>query len=99
MQKVILFYFIFINLLTFIIYGYDKLLSQKSKSRRISEKELHTFAIIGGFLGATLAMALFHHKISKSAFMVKHIIILILWIAAIIYYLTQLNFVLSLFSV
>jgi uncharacterized membrane protein YsdA (DUF1294 family) len=99
MQKVILFYFIFINILTFIIYAYDKFISQKSKSRRVSEKELHTFAIIGGFLGATLAMALFHHKISQRAFMVKHIIILIVWIAAIIYFLTQLNFVLSIFSI
>lgn len=99
MQKVILFYFIFINLLTFIIYGYDKFISQKSTSRRVSEIELHVLALIGGFLGATLAMALFHHKSSKRTFMVKHIIILLLWIAAIIYYLTQLNFVLPLISV
>jgi uncharacterized membrane protein YsdA (DUF1294 family) len=91
MERVIFFYFLFINLVTFFIYGYDKFVSQHTKKRRISEKELHTFAIIGGFLGATLAMAFFHHKISKRSFLLKHIAILFLWIALIIYYFTQLN--------
>ena len=99
MQKVILFYFLFINILAFLIYGYDKFIASKTKARRISENELHTFAIIGGFLGATLAMALFHHKTSKRSFLLIHVIILLVWIAAIIYYLTQLNFISSLFSI
>jgi uncharacterized membrane protein YsdA (DUF1294 family) len=63
MERIILYYFLFVNLLAFLIYGYDKWVAKFSKKRRISEKELHTFAIIGGFLGATLAMTLFHHKI------------------------------------
>ncbi|QOP46104.1 DUF1294 domain-containing protein [Sulfurimonas paralvinellae] len=91
MQKVILFYFLFINLLAFLIYGYDKFIASKTKARRISERELHTFSIIGGFLGATLAMAIFHHKISKSSFLIKHIIILFLWIAGILCYFTQVD--------
>ncbi|MBA1433138.1 MAG: DUF1294 domain-containing protein [Epsilonproteobacteria bacterium] len=91
MQKVILFYFLFINLLAFLVYGYDKFIAAKTKARRISERELHTFSIIGGFLGATLAMALFRHKISKSSFLIKHISILLLWIAAILYYFTQVD--------
>ena len=73
------------------IYGYDKFVSKHAKKRRVSEKELHTFSMIGGFLGATLAMALFHHKIAKSSFLIKHIVILLLWIAAVIYYFTQIN--------
>jgi uncharacterized membrane protein YsdA (DUF1294 family) len=91
MERVIFFYFLFINLVTFFIYAYDKLVSQYSKKRRISEKELHTFAIIGGFLGATLAMALLRHKVSKRSFLLKHIGILFIWVALIIYYFTQLN--------
>ena len=91
MQKVILFYFLFINLLTFFIYAYDKFIAAKTKAWRISERELHTFAIIGGFLGATLAMALFRHKISKSSFLLKHIAILFIWIALLLYYFTQVD--------
>jgi uncharacterized membrane protein YsdA (DUF1294 family) len=91
MERVIFFYFLFINFVTFVIYGYDKFVSQHAKKQRVSEKELHTFSMIGGFLGATLAMALFHHKIAKSSFLIKHIVILLLWIAAVIYYFTQIN--------
>jgi uncharacterized membrane protein YsdA (DUF1294 family) len=91
MQKVIFFYFLFINILTFFVYGYDKLMATHTKKRRISEKELHTFALIGGFLGATFAMAIFRHKISKTTFLIKHIVILFLWIALIVYYFTQLD--------
>ena len=99
MQKVILVYFVFINLLTFIIFAYDKFAAKNMQKRRISEKELHTLTFIGGFLGALLAMALLHHKVAKNSFLLKQIVILLLWIVAIIYYLTQLNFTLSIFSV
>ncbi len=91
MQRVIFYYFLFINLLTFLIYGYDKFVSRYAKRRRISEKELLTFSMIGGFLGASLAMALFHHKIAKSSFLMKHIAVLFLWVAAISYYFTQID--------
>jgi len=91
MERIIFFYFLFINGITFLIYGYDKWIAKYSTKRRISEKELHTFSIIGGFLGATLAMALFHHKIAKSSFLIKHIIILLLWISAIVYYFAEVN--------
>jgi uncharacterized membrane protein YsdA (DUF1294 family) len=94
-QKVILFYFIFINIAAFIVYWVDKHFA-KSQKHRISEKELHTFALIGGFLGATLSMFLFHHKVGKSSFLLKHILIILLWIAALGYYffdLNELNFI------
>lgn len=99
MEKVILLYFVFINFLTFVIFAYDKFAAKNMQKRRISEKELHTLTFIGGFLGAPLAMALFHHKVAKSSFLLKQIIILLLWVVAIIYYLTQLNFISSIFSV
>jgi len=88
MYEVILFSFVFINVLSFIVYGIDKRLALK-KQQRISERELHTFALIGGFLGATLSMAIFSHKVSKSSFLIKHILIILVWIIAIIFYIQQ----------
>jgi len=88
MQEVILFSFIFINILAFIVFGVDKWFSL-TKHQRISERELHTFSLIGGFLGATLSMVIFSHKTNKSAFLIKHILIILVWILAIIFYLQQ----------
>jgi len=90
MQKVILVYFLFINIAAFVVFSFDKFRSRVGASR-ISEKELHTFSLLGGFLGATLSMALFRHKTSKSSFLIKHIFIIIVWIGAISYYFLELN--------
>jgi uncharacterized membrane protein YsdA (DUF1294 family) len=90
-QKAILLYFIFVNLIAFIVYTFDKYRATKKGSSRISEKELLTFSMIGGFLGATLSMALFRHKVSKTSFLLKHISIMFLWIAASLYYFLELN--------
>ena len=95
MQKVIFFYFVFINIAAFVVYWVDKYLAIHTK-RRVSERELHTFALLGGFLGATLSMYIFRHKISKNSFLLKHIFIIALWIVAIVYYffdLNELNFI------
>ena len=89
-QKVILLYFIVVNLLAFLIYSFDKYRAIKGKSR-VSERELHTFSLIGGFLGATLSMVLFRHKVSKIPFLLKHIGILLLWIVGVVYYFTEVN--------
>ncbi len=90
MQKAILIYFIFVNIAAFVVYTFDKYRSRVNASR-ISERELHTFSLIGGFLGASLGMALFRHKTSKISFLLKHIIIMTLWIIAILYYFLELN--------
>jgi len=84
MQGVILFYFLFVNLLAFGVYGVDKYKSLKQKER-ISERELHVLSLIGGFLGASLAMSFFSHKISKNSFLIKHIGIILLWIGVILF--------------
>jgi len=90
MQKAVLIYIIFVNIAAFVVYTFDKYRSRIGASR-ISEKELHTFSLIGGFLGATLSMALFRHKTSKVSFLLKHIAIMIIWIAGIMYYFLSLN--------
>jgi len=89
-QKAIFIYFIFVNIAAFVVYSFDKYRASVGSSR-VSEKELHTFSLIGGFLGATLSMALFKHKTSKNSFLIKHIVIMIVWIVGILYYFFDLN--------
>jgi len=90
MQKAILIYFIFVNVAAFVVYTFDKFRSRVGASR-VSEKELHTFSMIGGFLGATLSMVLFRHKVSKNSFLIKHILIMLVWIVGTSYYFFELN--------
>ena len=90
MEKAILIYIIFVNIAAFVVYTFDKYRSRVGASR-ISEKELHTFSLIGGFLGATLSMALFRHKTSKVSFLLKHIAIMLVWIVGVVYYFLVLN--------
>jgi len=91
LEKMFFYYIIVVNLLAFVIYGYDKWVAKFSTKRRVSEKELHILAIVGGFLGATVAMIFFRHKISKSSFLWKHAVIVVAWIAALFYIFTQLD--------
>lgn len=49
------------NLIGFAIMGIDKLKAKK-RAWRIPESTLFVFALIGGSLGTTLGMFLFHHK-------------------------------------
>ena len=71
-------YFIIINILSFFTYGIDKYLAIK-KRRRISEKQLLTYAIIGGSIGSILGMITFHHKTLKLYFWLINFLFLILW--------------------
>ena len=57
----ILLYIVLINILTFFIYGIDKLKAKKSKWR-VPENTLIGMAIIGGSIGAWLGMKIWHHK-------------------------------------
>ncbi|MBU1659221.1 DUF1294 domain-containing protein [bacterium] len=90
MQKIILIYFIFINVSSFILYTFDKFKARVGGAR-ISENLLHLFSALGGFLGSTLSMWIFRHKTKKVSFLIKHILILGMWITAIIIYFTQIN--------
>ncbi len=57
-------YYLFINILSFIILGIDKWLAIKHKWR-ISEKTLLFSFILGGFIGGGLGMVIWHHKTKK----------------------------------
>ncbi|WBX97628.1 DUF1294 domain-containing protein [Chryseobacterium gambrini] len=73
-----MFYFLTaINLFTFIIYGTDKIKAEKHQ-RRISENTLLAVSFLGGTVGALLAMIFFRHKISKTSFLLKFGLIVLL---------------------
>ena len=55
------------NTITFILYGFDKYRAKK-QGRRISERSLHFYALIGGWPSAIFAQELFRHKTQKLAF-------------------------------
>ncbi|WP_419769110.1 MAG: DUF1294 domain-containing protein [Candidatus Marinarcus sp.] len=71
--------FLFINILSFTLFGLDKYFAIKNR-HRISEKTLHLLSFLGGFIGSTLAMMLFHHKVRKASFLFVHTLIVLFWI-------------------
>lgn len=67
MAKTLLYYLIAINIVTFIVYGIDKVKAMKGKWR-ISEAILLLLAVIGGSVGAWLGMKTWHHKTMHKKF-------------------------------
>ena len=56
-----------INVVTFFLYGIDKLKAKHSKWR-ISEATLIWFSVFGGSIGALLGMKAWHHKTQHKKF-------------------------------
>ncbi len=75
----IYYYFIIINILSFILYGIDKFKAIINK-RRISEKFLLLLAVFGGSIGSLLGMIIFRHKTQKIYFFIVNIVMLIIYI-------------------
>lgn len=55
-----------VNLLSFLLFGLDKLLAVRRK-RRIPEATLLTLSVLCGSIGAMLGMLIFHHKTDANA--------------------------------
>ncbi len=55
-------YLLVINLAAFGTMGWDKWRAKIQGARRVPEKRLFLLAILGGALGATAGMFVFHHK-------------------------------------
>lgn len=74
--KVLLIYYICLNLVTFFLYGLDK---RKAKQRqwRISERVLLWLGALGGVAGALAGMQVFRHKTKHIRFLVLNPIFLI----------------------
>lgn len=71
-------YIVFINMLSFLLYGFDKLLAKKKKFR-ISEKLLLFISIMGGPYGAILGSNIFKHKTKKLKFNILNKSMAIIW--------------------
>lgn len=74
-----LIYLIIINIMTFILFGIDKLLAIYHK-RRISEKTLICLAILGGCFLEFIGMNLFRHKTLKGKFYFINISMILIYV-------------------
>lgn len=77
-----LIYLAAINVLTFVLYGIDKLKAKRSKWR-VSEAALIWTAVLGGSIGALLGMNVWHHKTLHLKFRYGVPVILLLQLAGI----------------
>ena len=82
--KNILIYFLVMNIITFLLMGYDKH-EAKVNQWRISEKALFLFCLFGGSIGGICGMYAFRHKTQKWYFKIGFPWILIIQIGIIIY--------------
>lgn len=78
------YYLAAVNILLCALMGTDKLLAKLQK-RRIPEKTLFAFAIIGGALGGTVGMYSFRHKTLHKSFAIGFPLLTIIQIAAVAY--------------
>ena len=81
-----IYYIVLISIISFAIFGIDKLKAKKGISR-ISEFMLLLVSFLGGSLGSLLAMLIFRHKVSKTSFKIKFGLIFLAQILVILYYL------------
>ncbi|MCG7346058.1 DUF1294 domain-containing protein [Sporosarcina sp. ACRSL] len=86
MNVLIISWIIFISIWAFLMMGYDKKQSKK-RGRRIPEKTLWLFAIVGGGIGAYLGMMAFSHKTRHTEFRIGFLVLALLDIGIIIYLL------------
>lgn len=82
--KIILIYLAAITLVTFAVYGIDKRKTRLNRWR-IPESNLLLLAVLGGSIGALLAMKVWHHKTRHKKFSFGVPAILILQIALVLF--------------
>ena len=69
------------NLVTFIVYAYDKHIARQQKGkRRVPERTLILLSFLGGCIGAALGMALCRHKTKHTKFLVLVPLSVLLWV-------------------
>ena len=84
MHEIFYWYLAIINALVLVVYGGDKLFA-KLDSWRVPEKVLLLLALLGGSIGALLAMQIFRHKTRHLKFRYGVPMILLLQVAALVY--------------
>jgi len=87
---ILLYTFLAVNIIAFIVMGYDKKLAKNNK-RRISELTLLIFVFIGGTIGSGLAMPFFRHKTAKTSYLLKFCLLAVLQFLIVWIYLTNKN--------
>jgi uncharacterized membrane protein YsdA (DUF1294 family) len=78
-------FLIILNLITLIIFGYDKFLATNHK-KRISENMLLSVTFFGGTIGTLLGMLIFRHKISKRSFLLKFAFVVLIQVVLICFF-------------
>ena len=91
LQNVLIVYLLMINLIALVVYGWDKICAMQDWWR-VQEFSLFIVALLGGGIGALLAMKLFRHKTLHAKFKIGIPLILLLQIVGAIYLYYQLNF-------
>ncbi|MEI6895949.1 MAG: DUF1294 domain-containing protein [Psychromonas sp.] len=84
------YFYFFINLCTFLVYGYDKSAACR-KHWRIKELHLHLLALCGGWWGALMAQQLLRHKSIKKSFLVCFIVMIVAHLTLIAILFSALN--------
>ena len=79
-MRVLIYYLLGINLLTFFVYGIDKWKAKRDRWR-IPEATLLMLAALGGSVGALLGMSVFHHKTKHKKFLIGVPLILLTQLA------------------
>ena len=82
MLKIIIGWLLLVNLLTYFVYWLDKRRAKKG-GRRVSERELLVWALVGGSPAAFYAMRKLRHKTQKTSFKVWFALVVIAQLAAI----------------
>ena len=62
-------YLLAVNLVAFLVFGWDKLMAKLEK-RRVPERTLFLLAGLGGSVGAWMGMQVFRHKTRHTSFVV-----------------------------
>ncbi len=79
MNEALMYFCIVINIITFLVFGYDKWQAKNNK-KRVSEFHLLLLTAIGGTIGGLLGMNFFKHKTNKFSFILSFYTIMILQI-------------------
>lgn len=85
-------YLIVINLITILVFSFDKSRS-KTNGRRISEKTLLLLALVGGSPAALYAMNTFRHKTKKYSFQIPLYLIILLQIILVVWVLRKFSII------
>ncbi|MCR4583680.1 MAG: DUF1294 domain-containing protein [Prevotella sp.] len=88
MMKYLTYYLIATNVVTFLVYGLDKL-KAKYNRWRITEVSLLLLAVLGGSVGAWLGMQVWHHKTLHKKFKYGVPLIFLLQLVLLLWYLAQ----------